>query len=116
MKLEGIGLVCSGGASQSFLARMPALLAHLGPIRAPTFRVSRQLANSLRAGYAASHYSALESCPMVWFATPESGLERTVRDFTAQTPIHGTMVVLCDYTRDSRAPNPLRSAGARIAS
>ena len=35
MSLEdGMGLVCAGGVNQSFLARMPALLAHLGPIKA----------------------------------------------------------------------------------
>src|SRR5579862_2060069 len=116
MTLDGMGLVCTGSVNQSFLARMPALLARLGPIKASSFRVSRQVSNTLRAGQAASHYSALEPCPMVWFAVPESGLDRTARDFAAQTPIHKTMVVLCDCARDSATPSPMRAAGARIAS
>jgi hypothetical protein len=116
MTLDGMGLVCTGSVNQSFLARMPALLARLGPIKASSFRVSRQVSNTLRAGQAASHYSALEPCPMVWFAVPETGLDRAARDFTAQTPNHKTMVVLCDCARDSATPGPLRAAGARIAS
>src|SRR5258708_27546864 len=53
---------------------------------------------------------------MVWFATPEPALDRTLGDFAAQTPIHATMVVLCDYIRDSKSPSPLCAAGARVAS
>jgi len=116
MRLDGIGLVCSGRASQSFLARMPSLLARLGPIKAPSFRVSRQVANQLRAGYAASHYSVLETCPMVWFATPEQSLDRVLRDFAAQTPIRCTMVVLCNAWRDSRASSALSGLPVRVAS
>jgi hypothetical protein len=118
---DGMGLVCAGGVTQSFLARMPALLRHLGPIKTSSFRVSRQTANSLRGGYAASHYSALEPCRLILVAVPEAKLERTLRDMVARTPIRKApfsknMVVLCGCVRDSLAPNPLHATSARVAS
>jgi hypothetical protein len=118
---DGMGLVCAGGVTQSFLARMPALLRHLGPIKTSSFRVSRQAANSLRAGYATSHYSALEPCRLILVAVPEASMERILREMVARTPIRKAafsqnMVVLCGCERDSLAPNPLHLTGARVAS
>lgn len=116
MNLDEMGLVCAGGVNQSFLARTPALLSRLGPIKASSYRVARQIANTLRAGHAASHYSVLEACPVVWIFTPDSALDRVLRDFVAQTPLRKTMVVLCDCVRDSLAVSPLRGTGARVVS
>jgi len=116
MKLHGMGLVCTGAATKSFLSRMPAVLARLGPIKASSFRVARQISRSLKAGQAVSHYSALESCPMVWFAVPEPAMHRALRDFIAQTPAQQAMVVLCDAERRSSEAVRLARAGARVAS
>jgi hypothetical protein len=118
---DGVGLVCAGGVNQSFLARMPALLQHLGPIKTSSFRVSRQIANSLRAGYAASHYSELEACPLILVSALEGRLDRILREMVVRTPIRKApfsknMVVLCGCVRDSLAPNPLHGTGARVAS
>lgn len=115
-----VGLVCAGGVGQSFLARMPALLEHLGPIKTSTFRLSRQVANTLQAGYAASHYSALEPCQLILVWLPEARLDRTLHDMVARTPIRKSafsrnMVVLCGCTRDSLAPGALHGSGARVA-
>src|ERR1700683_5449834 len=97
---NGMGLVCAGGVNQSFLARMPALLAHLGPVKASSYRVARQIANTLRTGEAASHSSTLEACPVIWIFVAETDLGRILRDLVAQTPFQETrrrktMVVLC---------------------
>lgn len=121
MELEdGVGLVCAGSVGQSFLARMPALLRHLGPIKTSGFRVSRQVANSLRAGEAASHYSVLESCRLILVWVPEARLERVLRELVARTPIRKAplstnMLVLCDCVRDSLAVSALHGTGARVA-
>ncbi len=117
---DGLGLVSAGGVTQSFLARMPALLQHLGPIKTSSFRVSRQVVNSLRAGHAASHYSALESCRLILVSVPEARLDRVLRDMVARTPIRKTtfskhMVVLCGCVRDSLVPSALHGTGARVA-
>jgi hypothetical protein len=113
---QSMGLVIAGGLNRLFLSRMPTLLEQLGPVKASSFHVARREANSLRAGYAVSHYSALELCSLIWIAVPEDTLDRVMRDMAAQMPVHSTMVVLCDMVRDSSWPNPLRKAGARMAS
>src|SRR5580658_583850 len=117
---DGVGLVCAGGVGQSFLARMPALLQHLGPIKTSAFRVSRQVANTLRAGEAASHYSVLEACRLILVWVPDARLDRVLRDLVARTPIRkapfsSPMLVLCGCVRDSLAPSALHGTGARIA-
>jgi hypothetical protein len=113
---EPMGLVAAGVVRQSFVARLPALLARLGPVSGSSYSTARRAVKSLRAGFAVSHYSALEMCPAIWIAAPESGLDRMVRDLAAQTPIHRTTVVLCGSMRDSLWPVALRAAGARVAS
>jgi hypothetical protein len=116
MKLRGMGLVCAGGANQSFLARFPAFVARLGPIKSTSYRVARQTANSIRAGFAVSHYSALMDCPIVWISVPELVLDRTLQEMAVQTPLHNRGVVLFGCTRDSSVSDPLLLAGARVAS
>ena len=113
---EAWGLVGVGSASRSFLSRIPSALARLGPVKAASFQVARRLVNSLRAGYAISHYSALEFSPLIWIFEPESALDRVARDLAAQMPVHRTMIVLCESVRESLCLAPLRSAGARMAS
>lgn len=120
MQQDAIGLVCAGGVSQSFLARMPALLQQLGPIKTSSYRVSRQISNSLRAGYAASHYNALEPCPLILVSAPEENLDRILREMAARIPIRKApftknTVVLCGCTRDSLSPSALQGTGARVA-
>ncbi len=115
-----MGLVCAGGVGQSFLARMPALLQHVGPIKTSTFQASRKVANILRTGSAASHHSALEACQLILVWVPEARLDRVLRDLVARTPIRKTpfsknMVVLCECMRDSRASSALQGTGARVA-
>ena len=50
------GLVGAGGVNQSFLARMPALLEQLGPVKGSSLKVSRRIANGLRAGFGVADY------------------------------------------------------------
>ncbi len=115
MRNRDYGLVAAGGVSQSFLTRLPGFLVNLGPIKAPSYHTSRRIANSMRHGYAALHYSVLETCAMLWIAVPETALEQTLRDLVAQTPIRRTKVVLVGVRRDSLTPGPLQATGARVA-
>lgn len=110
-----MGLVGAGGVSQSYLARVPALLRDLGPIKASTFQIARRISNSLRAGYAVSHYSALEPCAMIWIAVPEDTLDLTLHELVSQTPMNNTMVVLCDCARESAACPAFSRTNARLA-
>src|SRR5579871_3167718 len=112
---EAWGLIAVGAVSRSYLARMPSALGRVGPVKASSFQVARRLANTLRAGFAVSHYSALEYCPLIWIFEAEHSLDRIARDLAAQMPIHDTMIVLCESARESATFNSLRGAGARVA-
>lgn len=109
------GLVGAGGVGRSFLARMPALLAHVGPIKGSSLHVSRRIANSLRVGIGVGKYSALAECGILILAVPEKALDQTSRELAEAISLSGKMVVLCDVMRDSNAVSPLRSAGAKVA-
>lgn len=96
MKPPRIGLVCAGGVTQSFVGRMPALLATIGPLKATSYRVARRISNSLRAGRAVESYSPLASCDALWIAIPESSLDRIAAALPPDIP-----VIICDTIRDS---------------
>jgi hypothetical protein len=110
------GLIGAAGVSRSFLARMPALLARLGPVKGASFQVSRRIANGLRAGFGVPSYRALQECDLIWIAVPENTLDSVTGQLAAEIHLDGKMVVLCDALRDSLWPSPLRTAGARLAS
>ncbi len=116
MKLrKTAGLVGAGGVSQSFVARMPALLEQLGPVKGSSLKVSRRIANGLRAGVGVADYSALAPSDLIWICAPEYLLDSLASELTSAIPLAGKVVVLCDVLRDSLWPSPLRTAGARIA-
>jgi predicted short-subunit dehydrogenase-like oxidoreductase (DUF2520 family) len=109
------GLISAGGVAQSFLVRLPLLLAGVGPVKAASIRVARRLSNTLRAGHAVDQYSDLEKCRLIWIAVPDASLDRVARDMVLQIVMPGKMIVLCGSDFDSLRPGPLRTAGARIA-
>jgi hypothetical protein len=109
------GLIGAGGVGRSFLARMPVLLAHVGPVKGASLHVSRRIANSLRAGTGVGRYSALAECGLLFVAVPENAIDQISRDLAEAFPLAGKMVVLCDVMRDSFSTSPLRMAGAKIA-
>ncbi len=115
MKLPVMGLVAAGGVNQTFLARMPVLLARMGPVKGASMRVARRIANSLRAGEAVPDYASLASCDLLWIAVPETDLDRVSRELSAATPLAGKTIVLCGSTRDSFWPSPLLAGGALVA-
>ncbi|HEV2201164.1 MAG TPA: hypothetical protein VGR73_15205 [Bryobacteraceae bacterium] len=109
------GLVGAGGVGRSFLARMPALLERLGPVKGTSLRVARRIANGLKAGHGVAGYAALEPCELIWLAVPEASLDSIGAELAGAISLEGKIVVLCEATRDSFWPSPLRTAGARVA-
>lgn len=117
MKLKPVaGLITAGGIAQSLVPRLPLLLASLGPVVASSLRVARRIANSLRAGYAASSLAALDPCPLIWIAVRDAALDPLIRRLVSETALSGKMIVFCDSLRDSASATLLRGAGARVAS
>jgi predicted short-subunit dehydrogenase-like oxidoreductase (DUF2520 family) len=116
MKREWVtGLVGAGGVGRSFIARLPTLLASLGPVKATSLRVARRLANSLRAGRAVAHYDEIKESDLIWIAVPEAALAKVVQDLSADVRLESKMVVLCGSNRDSIWPSSLRTCGAYVA-
>jgi predicted short-subunit dehydrogenase-like oxidoreductase (DUF2520 family) len=111
-----MGIIGAGGVNRSFLARMPAVLRRIGPIKANSFRVARRIANSFRAGDAVTGYAALAPCDLIWIAVPDAGLERVSRDLAAAVSLSGKIAVICASAHDSAWPGPLLAAGACVAS
>jgi len=110
-----VGLIAAGGVHQSFLARMPAFLERLGPLKGTSSQVSRRLANGLKAGIGISDYRALEGCDFIWIAIPETALDAVLDELAGHVQLEHKMIVLCDVTTDSLRLSALRIAGARVA-
>jgi len=108
-------LVCTGAVNQSFLARLPALLRSIGPVKASSLRVARRIANTLKAGHAVDAYSALDGAGLIWTAVPESALDRITHEIAMEAALAGTMIVLCSTCRDSASSRTLLDRGARVA-
>jgi len=108
------GLIGAGGVNQSFLARLPAVLEQLGPVKGSSLKVSRRIANGLRAGFGVSDYRALEPCGFIWILAPETALDCISAELASAVPLEGKTVVMCEAFRDSLRPSPLRAAGARV--
>ena len=109
------GLVGAGGVNRSFLARMPALLESLGPVKGSSLRVSRRIANGFRTGAGVTDYAALQGCELIWMFVPENTLDRITAELAAKLRLEGKMVVVCEVMRDSLRTGPLRTASARVA-
>ena len=111
-----IGLIAAGGVNQSFLARMPALLKRLGPLKGPSLQISRRLANGLKVGVGVSDYRSFEACDLIWIAIPETTLDAVVDELAGHIQLEHKMIVLCDVMKDSSRLGALRIAGAHVAS
>jgi len=109
------GLIGAGGVNRSFLARMPALLEHIGPVKGSSLRVSRRISNGLRSGFGVGDYAPFASCELIWLAVPESSIDAVATELASAISLEGKTVVVCDAMRDSLWPSPLRRAGARVA-
>jgi hypothetical protein len=112
---KSAGLVCAGSVSQSFVARLPALLGKLGPVKGSSLRVSRRIANALKAGWGVDDYRALETCKWIWIAVPEDAIHARSTELAHSVRLEGKIVILCDVLHDSFQPSPLRTAGALVA-
>jgi hypothetical protein len=108
------GLIGAGGVNQSFLARLPAVLEQLGPVKGSSLKVSRRIANGLRSGFGVDDYCALAPCGFIWILAPENALDFITAELAGAMPLTGKTVVLCDALRDSLRPSPLRTAGAKV--
>ncbi len=110
MTVPAAGLICGGGVTQSFLARLPSVLSAVGPVKSVSLRVARRMANSLRAGYAVDDPAAVAGCDLVWIVLSDDRLDATIGELG--TSLVRKNIIVCDSERDSRS---IQIPGARIA-
>ena len=116
-KARSLALVGAGPVSRSFLARLPAVAEHLGPVMSLSFRLASRIANALRSGFPVAGYKELDRARIVLVSLPARSLFRVVSELAA-APLdwpHKT-VILCDAERDSAVLTALASLGAATAS
>ncbi len=112
---KSVGLVCAGGVNQSFLARMPALLGKLGPIKGSSLHVSRRIANRFKAGFGVSAFQQLDPCSMILLCAPDGLLDSICRQLAASLPLKNRNVVICDSTSGSDSAHVIRASGGLVA-
>jgi hypothetical protein len=94
--MKAAALICVGGVTQTFVARMPALVASLGTVKATSYRVARRIVNVLRAGRAVEDYASLAGAEAIWVVVPESALDRVIAEIPREIP-----AILCGTPRAS---------------
>lgn len=115
MRQARIGLVACGNVSQSFVFRLPALHARLGPVKGVSFPWARRLVVSLDSGTAVQEYSEFQSCSAIWIVAPESSLDDIECSLVTEGPARKVPFVICGTPRESTSFDKLRSRGGRIA-
>jgi hypothetical protein len=114
MRKHDAGLICAGGVMQSFLARMPSVLASVGPVLSVSLRVARRMTNSLRVGRAVDDPDELRSCSLIWIVLPESSIERMLQQLGSVA--RNLAIVVCGSYRESSSIRLNGNLdGARIA-
>ena len=116
-KAPGVGLVCGGRISRSFLGRLPRLAEHLGPVKALSYRVASRVANTIGAGSAVSGYEPFNGCRLILISVPEVQFPST-RKGLLDAPLDwaGKSVVLCETWRGSESLKGLEDRGASCGS
>jgi predicted short-subunit dehydrogenase-like oxidoreductase (DUF2520 family) len=116
-KARSLALVAAGPVSRSFLARLPLVREHLGPVKSCSFRLASRISNALHAGFPVADYGELEPARVILISLPARSLPRVLGELAA-APVdwRHKAVILCDAEHDSSLLAPLAARGAATAS
>ncbi len=116
-KARPLALVGAGAVSRSFLAQLPAVAEHLGPVKSTSYRLASRIANAMRAGFPVAGFEELDRAQIVLISWPHWLLSRVLSELAA-APVGwcGKTVILCDAGEDCGVLAPLASQGAATAS
>ena len=110
-------LVGAGKFSDSPLSRVPDLAQHLGPVKAPSFRLANRLANSLRGGQAVKDYSELAGSALILLSVPDAQAPAFVAELAASgLTFSGKAVVICSDRLSAAALDDLSALGSATGS
>lgn len=111
-----LGLVAEGNFTKSAILRLPKLPEELGPIKSTALRVARRLSHMLRGGYAVADYEELQAARLILLRVPDAVVPRVVEELGASELVLGDLCfVLCESWLSSNVLEPLKKAGASVA-
>ncbi len=103
IKTQPIALLCAGGISQSWIAKLPRLIQKLGPVKAPTVGVARRIVNILRQGWPVEQIEEFQNASWIFVAVPDEVLPSTLEELAgANLSWKGKTLVILDTEMDSQ--------------
>ena len=115
--LSRVALVGAGNFSDSPLSRIPDLAQHLGPVKAPSFRLASRLSNTLRGGHAVNHYTDLAASPLILLSVPDPQAPAFVAELAASgLAFRGKSVVICGERLTAASLDDLSALGSATGS
>jgi predicted short-subunit dehydrogenase-like oxidoreductase (DUF2520 family) len=110
------GLIAEGDTRFSHVLQLPRLGNTLGPVKSSSRALAVRLCNFLRAGYAVSEYEEMQKANAILLRAPDDGLPRILSEICrAGLPLSKISFILCESWLTSDALEPLRKAGATVA-
>ncbi len=108
-----VALVGAGQFSGSPLSHVPGLAEHLGPVKAPSFRVASRIANSLRGGTAVNRYEDFAECALILINVPDALAPEIAAELAcSELTWKDKAVVLCSDRLDAGSLAGLARLGA----
>jgi len=116
IKTQPIALLCAGGISQSWIAKLPRLVQKLGPVKAPTPGVARRIVNTLRHGWPVEQIEEFQDASWIFVAVPDESLLSTLDELaSANLSWQGKTLVILDTDIDSQDLNVFTLRQAAVA-
>jgi predicted short-subunit dehydrogenase-like oxidoreductase (DUF2520 family) len=110
------GLIAEGETRLSHVLQLPGLGHTLGPVKSGSRGMAARVCNFLRAGYAVSEYEELQKANAILLRLPDDALPRVMTEVCrAGLPLSKASFILCESWLTSDALDPLRKAGATVA-
>jgi predicted short-subunit dehydrogenase-like oxidoreductase (DUF2520 family) len=117
LKAPRTALIAEGPVSQSWVAKLPGLRRHLGPVKGVTLRSASRAVNLIRAGVASDNYADLQRCEVVLLGVPDSELAKWIEALLASNTNWARVAfITCSNRNDSSMLNDLRQNGAHTGS
>ena len=116
-KAPQTALIAEGHFSQSWVARLPGLRKHLGPLMGLSLRNASRAAKLIKAGTPSDSYDELKKCDLILLCVPDAQLPFWLENLkTCGTNWAKSGFVLSASALDSGALHPLRELGAYTGS
>jgi predicted short-subunit dehydrogenase-like oxidoreductase (DUF2520 family) len=115
-KLLPFGLIAEGESRFSHVLQLPRLGDTLGPVKSSSRGAAVRLCNFLRAGYAVTDYEELQKANAILLRVPDDSLPNILNEVCrAGLPLSKASFILCESWLNIDALDPLRKAGATVA-